>query len=164
MKKAKIVVASDHAGFKLKEATKSFLQKNGYEVLDVGAHEYVEGDDYPVYMKEAALKVAKDLTGGTKGIIFGGSGEGEAMVANRFPGVRATVWYGETNNSMEIIRKSREHNDANVLAVGARFANEEETRKAVSLWLETPFSGAERHKRRIAEIDHIETSESIENE
>ncbi len=148
-----IILASDHAGFILKEAVKIFLQGKGYSIDDVGAHELVPEDDYPVYMATAAMKVAQDLEGTTKAIIFGGSGQGEAMVANRFPGVRATVWYGGT---LDIIRLSREHNDANVLSIGARFVTEAEAIQAVELWLTTAFSGEEKHQRRIEEIDSIE--------
>ncbi|MEN9913238.1 MAG: hypothetical protein RLY66_646 [Candidatus Parcubacteria bacterium] len=148
-----IILAADHAGFALKESIKSFLQGKGMTVLDVGAHELVEGDDYPTYMAAAALKVAEDMKGETKAIIFGGSGQGEAMVANRFPGVRAVVWYG---GSEEIVKLSREHNDANILSIGARFVNEGEAQKAVELWLATSFSGDERHQRRIGQIDAIE--------
>ena len=148
-----IILASDHAGFKLKEAVRSFLQSKNYTVEDVGAHEFVDGDDYPVYMTAAAMRVAQDLKGETKAVIFGGSGQGEAMVANRFPGVRATVWYG---GNEEIIKLSREHNDANILSIGARFVSEEEAKKAVDLWLATSFSGDERHARRNKEIDSIE--------
>ena len=148
-----IILASDHAGFKLKEAIKSFLQSKKYTVLDVGAHEYIEGDDYPVYMTAAAMKVAQDMKNETRAIIFGGSGQGEAIVANRFPGVRAVVWYG---GSMDIIKKSREHNDANILSIGARYVTEYDAKKAVEFWLDTAFSKEDRHERRIQEIDSIE--------
>lgn len=148
-----IILASDHAGFAHKEAIKKFLQDKGATILDVGAHELVDGDDYPTYMAAAALKVAEDMSGDTKAIIFGGSGQGEAMVANRFPGVRAAVWYGGND---EIIKLSREHNDANILSIGARFVSEDEAKKAVELWLATPFSGDERHQRRNKQIDSIE--------
>jgi ribose 5-phosphate isomerase B len=148
-----IVIATDHAGFTLKEAIKSFLEGLGYSVLDVGAHELKDGDDYPTYMSAAAMKVAQDMSGSTRAIIFGGSGEGEAMVANRFPGVRATVWYGCND---EIIKLSREHNDANVLSVGARFVEEADAKRAVETWLNTAFSGDERHARRNEQIDSIE--------
>lgn len=148
-----IILAADHAGYKLKEAVKSFLESKKIQVLDVGAHELVEGDDYPVYMTAAAMKVAEDMKGETRAIIFGGSGQGEAMVANRFPGVRAVVWYGGND---EIIKLSREHNDANILSIGARFVKEDEVKKAIDLWLATPFSTDERHARRIELIDNIE--------
>jgi ribose 5-phosphate isomerase B len=153
-----IILAADHAGFALKEKVKSYLQGKGLTVLDVGAHELKEGDDYPVYMSAAALKVAEDIgsqgrPSETKAIIFGGSGQGEAIVANRFPGVRAVVWYG---GNEEIIRLSREHNDSNILSIGARFVNDEEAMKVVELWLGTSFSGEERHQRRNEQIDALE--------
>lgn len=152
-KSLKIILASDHAGFTLKETVKKFLQEKGYSAIDVGAHELTEGDDYPIYMSAAALKVAEDMTGNTKAIIFGGSGQGEAIVANRFPGVRAVVWYG---GDQEVLKKTREHNDANVLSIGARFVEADGACDAVETWLETPFSGDERHQRRIEQIDAIE--------
>lgn len=149
----KIILAADHAGFKMKEAIKSHLSSKRLEVLDAGAHEFKDGDDYPVYMAAASMKVAEDMSGETRAILFGGSGQGEAVVANRFPGVRAAVWYG---GSMEIVKLSREHNDANVLSIGARFVDEKTAKEAVDLWLETPYSGADRHSRRIQMIDSIE--------
>lgn len=162
----KLILASDHAGFTLKEKIKSWLETEGYKVLDVGAHSLVPEDDYPVYMSSASLKVAEDLEGKTKAIIFGGSGQGEAIVANRFPGVRAVVWYGDVtgNNASsdgaptghDIITLSREHNDANVLSIGARFVNEDQAKSAVKKWLDTPFSGEEKHQRRNEQIDSIE--------
>lgn len=154
----KIILASDHAGFALKEEVKKFLTGRNFEVVDIGATEYREDDDYPEYMIAAAMKVAEDIEGKTRAIIFGGSGEGEAIVANRFPGVRTTVWYGggilPTGES--IIKLSREHNDANILSIGARFVTTEDAVKAVQEWLETLFSGEERHVRRNAAIDNIE--------
>jgi ribose 5-phosphate isomerase B len=153
-----IIVAADHAGFALKEVVKTFLEGNKYQVVDVGAHSLVDGDDYPTYMSAAALKVAQDIEGHTKAIIFGGSGQGEAIVANRYPGVRAAVWYGggKTADNLDIIRLSREHNDANVLSIGARFVTEDEAKKAVELWLATPFSKEEKHQRRIEQINAME--------
>ena len=157
MKTQTIILASDHAGFALKEAVKSFLQKDlkdkHYTVLDVGAHELIPGDDYPIYMSEAAIRVAKDLAGDTKAIIFGASGQGEAIVANRFPGVRAVVWYG---GDQEILKKTREHNDANVLSIGATYVETDAACDAVAVWLDTSFSEDERHERRISQIDNIE--------
>jgi ribose 5-phosphate isomerase B len=159
--KQTIVLATDHAGFELKEAIKKFLESEKFQVLDVGAHELVPEDDYPIYMSAAAMKVAQDLSGNTRAIIFGGSGQGEAIVANRFPGVRAVVWYGggvhsNTGADLDIVKLSREHNDSNVLSIGARFVSETDAKKAVELWLSTPFSGEEKHARRITQIDSIE--------
>lgn len=164
--KQTIILAADHAGFALKEAVKKFLETRGdVPVLDVGAHELTLEDDYPVYMSAAAMKVASDIEGNTKAIIFGGSGQGEAIVANRFPGVRAAVWYGggelksggpDAASAESIIKLSREHNDANVLSIGARFVKEDEVKRVIEIWLSTPFSGEEKHARRIEEIDSIE--------
>jgi ribose 5-phosphate isomerase B len=151
-----IILASDHAGFALKEAVKKYLDSEfggSHSIVDVGATELVDGDDYPVYMSAAALKVAEDLTGNTRAIIFGGSGQGEAIVANRFPGVRACVWYG---GNEEVVEHSRKDNDSNVLSLGARFIDEKTACHVVELWINTPFSGEERHKRRIEQIDAIE--------
>lgn len=153
MRATNIILAADHAGFALKETIKKYLQDEGYQVIDVGAHAFVDGDDYPVYMAAAALKVAEDLTGATKAIIFGGSGEGEAIVANRFPGVRAAVWNGGNENIVEFSRKD---NDSNVLSIGARFVDEKTCIHIVMLWLTTDFSGEARHMRRIAQIDAIQ--------
>ena len=151
----KIVLATDHAGFPLKEVVKAYLQEKGYTIDDVGAHALVPEDDYPRYMAKVGLKIAEDAGGELKAIIFGWSGQGEAMVANRFPGVRAAVYYGGEAGK-EILRLSREHNDANVLSIGAHFVNETEAKEAVTLWLETAFSGEERHARRIQEMDSIQ--------
>lgn len=153
----KIVLASDHAGFEMKNKVKDYLQNEGYQVLDVGALKLVPEDDYPVYMSAAALKVAEDMNGKTKAILFGGSGQGEAIVANRFPGVRAVVWYGDgENNDQSIIKLSRQHNDANVLSIGARFVTYENAKQAIDDWLSTPFSNEEKHARRNELIDSIE--------
>ena len=147
-----IILAADHAGFNLKESVRTFLEAKGYTVLDVGAHELVPEDDYPPYMIAAAMKVAADMNGETKAIIFGKSGQGEAMVANRFPGVRAAVWYGDGEG---VVKLSREHNDANVLSIGAGFVTEEDTKKVIEIWISTPFSAEEKHERRIHEIDNV---------
>lgn len=148
----RIILAADHAGFKLKEVIKAFLIGKGFNITDVGALKYVEGDDYPEYMVKAATEVSRDLEGNTKAILFGLSGQGEAMVANRFPGVRAAVYYGGKD---EIVTLSREHNDANAISLGAKFIDEAEAKRIVELWLSTAFSGEERHKRRIEQIDSI---------
>ncbi|MDR3557913.1 MAG: RpiB/LacA/LacB family sugar-phosphate isomerase [Candidatus Pacebacteria bacterium] len=157
MKKTlKIIVASDHAGFERKNNLLAYLKQESFDVEDVGAHVFDKDDDYPEFMVRAAMRVVEDPEN-TKAIIFGMSGQGEAIVANRLPGVRAAVWYGGSDAvSLDIIRLSREHNDANVLSIGAGFVTKEEMIAAVRLWLATPFSGEERHKRRIEEIDSIE--------
>ena len=143
-----IILATDHAGFELKEKIKAYLVRENYEIQDLGASQYNEDDDYPEYMKKAGEAVSQNPN--TKAIIFGKSGNGEAIVANRYKNVRAVVWYG---GNMDIVRLSREHNDANVLSIGAGFVTEEEAEKAIKIWLEANFSGEERHARRIAEID-----------
>lgn len=147
----KIYIGTDHAGFELKEVLVEYLKKEGHEVIDKGAYQYMQEDDYPDYVALVARSVSEDR-GETKGIILGGSGQGEAIVANRFSNVRAVVWYG---GLIDIVSLSREHNDANILSIGARFVHEEEAKKAVKLWLETSFSEDERHKRRIANIEEV---------
>lgn len=144
-----IYLGADHAGFELKEKLKIFLKELGYETEDMGNFVFDEKDDYPDFVRQVADAVAKEPEN-NRGIILGGSSQGEAMVANRIKGIRAAVVY---NYNEDIIRLSREHNDANVLSLGARFLSEEEAKKTVRLWLETNFSGEERHKRRIKKID-----------
>lgn len=146
-----ILFASDHAGYALKNALVAFVRDElGFDAEDLGAHELALEDDYPELIAPAARRVSDDPQH-TRAIIIGGSGQGEAIAANRFRGVRAVVYYG---GAPEIIRLSREHNDANILSLGARFLSEADAKAAVKLWLDTPFSGAKRHVRRIAEIDH----------
>lgn len=148
----KIFLGTDHAGFALKEKIKQWLEEWSYEVEDFGAYKLNEQDDYPDFIVPVAKAVAEDPEN-RRGIILGGSGQGEAMVANRFPDVRAAVYYG---GPVGIARLSREHNDANVLSLGARFVSENEAKEAIKLWLETPFTNEERHKRRLEKIDTIE--------
>ncbi len=146
----KIYIGTDHAGFELKEELVGFLEGHGYEVVDLGSYELDKNDDYPDTIALVAKEVSDDPS--SRGIILGGSGQGEAIVANRFAGVRAAVYYG---GPAEILRLSREHNDANILSLGARFMTVEEARDAVLLWLLTMFSGEERHMRRIEKIDNL---------
>lgn len=147
-----IYFATDHAGLPLKEKILAYVRDVlGYEVFDCGAYEYNADDDYPEFIKKAGDAVSKD-SDNARAIIFGGSGQGEAMVANRYSNVRATVYYG---GSREIITLSREHNNANILSIGARFVSEEEAKEVVNLWLNTEFTGEKRHVRRIAQIDSI---------
>jgi ribose 5-phosphate isomerase B len=148
----KILVASDHAGFELKNAIVALLKSQGVDVEDMGAKSFDESDDYPTIMIPVAMQVASDPEN-TKAIILGKSGNGEAMVSNRFPGVRAAVYHGK---NMEIVRLSREHNDANILSLAAGYVDEKEACEAVTLWLATPFSEDERHIRRNEMLDSIE--------
>jgi ribose 5-phosphate isomerase B len=140
----KIHIATDHAGFELKTKLIPWLQSQGHEVMDHGAYQYDEADDYPDFIKPAVRAVILDPD--SRGIIIGGSGQGEAMCANRHHGARATEYYG---GNLEIVKISREHNNANILSLGARFMSESEVRDAVQLFLTTEFSFDERHIRRI---------------
>ncbi|MBP9711577.1 MAG: RpiB/LacA/LacB family sugar-phosphate isomerase [Candidatus Pacebacteria bacterium] len=143
----KIYLGSDHAGFTLKEKLKAFLVETGHDVVDKGSYSIDPADDYPDFIKPVAEAVAEDSN--SFGIIFGGSGEGEQMVANKTEHIRAAEYYG---GNLEIVKLAREHNDANILSLGARFLNEDEAKEAVKLFLETPFSGDERHIRRINKL------------
>ena len=143
----KIHVATDHAGLELKEKVKLYLSDLNYEVIDHGAYEYDALDDYPDFIFPCANAVSNDPD--SKGIILGGSGQGEAMAANRVKGVRAAVFY---NGPDEIIKLSRQHNNANILSLGARFMSEEEMYKIIEVWLSTDFESG-RHQRRIEKLD-----------
>lgn len=142
-----IHLATDHAGLDLKNTIKSYLVSKGHEVNDHGAHEYDPLDDYPDFIFPCAKAVASDID--SRGIILGGSGQGEAMAANRIKGVRAAVFY---NGPEEIIKLSREHNNANILSLGARFMIEKEICNIIDNWLKEPFGGG-RHQKRIDKLD-----------
>lgn len=146
----KVYIGSDHAGFEMKRGLISVLAESGFDVSDCGPYEYVHEDDYPDYVSIVAEKVSNDLS--SKGIVLGWSGQGEAMVANRFPNVRCAVFYGGTKH---ILTLTRQHNDANVLSLGAHFITTQEAKQAVELWLGTKFSGDERHVRRIKKIEAL---------
>ncbi len=167
-----VYLATDHAGFTLKEKVKTFLEKEGYSVSDCGAYEYDKNDDYPDFISKAASEVSKDPEN-SRGIIFGGSGQAEMMTANKFKGVRCGLFYAATipvraaditgrmsSNPYEIIRLTREHNNANMLSIGARFVTDKEALKVSAIFLETPFSGEERHKRRIEKISNLEEGDA----
>ena len=143
----KIHLATDHAGLELKNSIKDYLINKGVEVTDHGAYEYDALDDYPDFIFPCARAVASDPL--SRGIILGGSGQGEAMAANRVKGVRAAVFY---NGTIDIVKLSREHNNANVLSIGARFMSEDEIRSVLDVWLNEPFGGG-RHQRRIDKLD-----------
>ena len=141
-----IVLATDHAGFELKEHVKRFLIKKGYDIKDFGALEYDGLDDYPDFILPAAKYISEHKL---IGIIFGGSGQGEAMAANRIKGIRAAVFYNGPN---EIVELSRLHNNANILYIGARFVSSQEVEKVIELWLSTDFEEG-RHEKRINKLD-----------
>lgn len=145
----KIVLATDHAGLKLKEEIKKHLIESGMEVEDMGAYSLDPKDDYPDFIIPAAKKVAKDQS---KGIIFGASGQGEAIAANKIKGIRAALYYGK---DIKIVRLSRTHNNTNILSLGAKFLAKEEAIKAVNIWLEADFSNEPRHLRRIKKISGL---------
>jgi len=140
----KISLGTDHAGFRYKEKVKQLLVSLGHEVKDCGTFSE-EAVDYPLFIRPAAEAVARGEC--DRGIVFGGSGNGEAMVANKVRGVRCALCWSE-----ESARLSRQHNDANVLSMGQRLIDEELALEIVRIWLVTPFDGG-RHARRIAEIE-----------
>ncbi|MFL2511324.1 MAG: RpiB/LacA/LacB family sugar-phosphate isomerase [Candidatus Neomarinimicrobiota bacterium] len=142
----KIVLATDHAGFELKEYVKNMLLDRGIEIKDFGAFTYDPQDDYPDFILPAAQYIADN---NLIGIIFGGSGQGEAIAANRIKGIRAAVFY---NGPEEIIQLSKLHNNANVLSVGARFVDQSRAEEIIDLWLSTSFEKG-RHERRIKKLD-----------
>jgi ribose 5-phosphate isomerase B len=146
-----IHLATDHAGFTHKEAVLEWLRGEGYTVVDHGAFTHNELDDYPDFIGAAARAVS---TGGSdaKGIIFGGSGQGEAMAANRFPNVRAAVYYGGESS---IPALSRQHNDANVLSIGARFVSLDAAKKYIWEWLHTEQLTDEKYRRRNEKLEVI---------
>ena len=143
----KIALATDHAGFDLKEQIKKKLLKQNFEVKDFGAFDYDAVDDYPDFILPAAKFVAKNSD--YLGVILGGSGQGEAMAANRITGVRAAVFY---NGPLDIVKLSRQHNNANILSIGARFLSLDEAMNVIDIWLKTDFEG-DRHQRRINKLD-----------
>ena len=143
----KIFLASDHAGFELKQFLGGHLKDLEHEVEDCGALEIDPLDDYPDFIIPAAEKVAKNPY--SRGIIMGGSGQGEAIAANRIKGIRAVVYY---DGPIDIVTLSRTHNNANILSLGARFITQEKAAEAVDLWLSEPFEGG-RHKIRIDKLD-----------
>ena len=148
----KILLAADHAGFDLKNKVKEFLMSEGFTVEDMGAHVFVQDDNYPEIILPVAMRIVNDPEN-TKAIIFGKSGNGEAIICNRLPGVRAAVYHGK---NLEIVRLSREHNNANVLSIGAGFVEFEEAREAVRLWISTSFSNDARHITRNNMLDAIQ--------
>ncbi|HYJ70323.1 MAG TPA: ribose-5-phosphate isomerase [Nocardioidaceae bacterium] len=144
-------IGSDHAGYELKQHLTAWLSDAGHEVVDHGASHYDATDDYPPFCLHAADAVARDP--GSLGIVLGGSGNGEQISANKVAGVRAALAWSE-----ETARLGREHNDANVISVGARMHSLEDATRLVETFIATPFSGDDRHRRRIEMLHSYETS------
>jgi len=150
----RVHIGSDHAGLELKNALVEHLKSSGHDVVDYGPHVYDALDDYPVFCIPAAQAVANEK--GSFGIVLGGSGNGEQMAANKVKGIRAAlVW------SVETAKLAREHNDANVIAIGGRMHPIEVCKELIDVFLATPFSNDERHIRRIGQVSNFETKGSI---
>jgi ribose 5-phosphate isomerase B len=145
----KIYLGTDHAGFDLKESVKAYLLREGFDVVDCGAEIYDKDDDYPDFVSKAARGVAENID--DRGIVFGKSGAGECIVANKVPGIRAFLGINEENVAL-----ARQHNDANVISLGSQFVSNEKANELAKLFLTTPFSNEERHKRRIKKISKLE--------
>ncbi len=159
-----IALATDHAGFEQLKELQTYLESLGHKCTNFGPKEFNPSDDYPDFIYPAAKAVASGEC--NRGIILGGSGQGETMVANRIKGVRCALFYGtavpvqaidakgtESPDPYAILRLSRSHNDANILSLGARFLSSNDIKHAVEVWLGTPFSNDPRHVRRIVKID-----------
>ena len=145
--KQTILIGADHAGFELKNAIEKYLIEKGYDVEDFGADVLDPLDDFTKILAPLAYKISQNPE--LKGIVFGGSGQGEAQICNRYKGVRAAVYYG---GNLDIVKRSREHNNANILSIGARFVDN--AKEAIDLWLSTEFSGGEKYARRNKELDN----------
>ncbi len=160
----KIALATDHTGYQQLQEIKKWLESHGHECQNFGPTQLVQEDDYPDYIFPAAKAVANGTF--ERGIIFGGSGQGEAMAANRVNGVRCMVFYGPAvarkvvdaeghvnHDPFVLVRLSRQHNNSNILSIAARFVSLEDMKHVVKIWLETPFLGEERHQRRNQKLD-----------
>ncbi len=150
----RVHISTDHAAFDTKQALVAALTERGFEVVDHGALEYDADDDYPTTIIPCAEAVAAET--GSRGIVLGGSGNGENIAANKVAGVRCALAY-----SVEIARLGREHNDANVVAMGGRFVTHEQAVEIALAFLETPFSEGPRHQRRIDMITRYEQTGSL---
>ncbi|MBV9159087.1 MAG: RpiB/LacA/LacB family sugar-phosphate isomerase [Candidatus Kaiserbacteria bacterium] len=166
----KVYFAADHAGFDLKAILIAYVNSLStaglpLEAVDCGAFEFDKADDYPDFIGRAAKLLAADSAAGieSRAIVIGASGQGEAMAANRFPGVRCALYYGEpkgtqkdmSGKELDMLSSTREHNGANALSLGARFLSEEEAKNAVKSWLAHPYPGEDRHARRIQKLDAL---------
>ncbi|MGV9701118.1 ribose-5-phosphate isomerase [Streptomyces sp. NPDC003483] len=145
----RVYLGADHAGYELKNHLVEWLRAHGHDPVDCGPHVYDDQDDYPPFCLRAAERTAED--GDSLGIVIGGSGNGEQIAANKVKGVRAVLAWNE-----QTAARGREHVDANVIGIGARMHTREEATKFVELFLNTPYSGEERHARRIAMLGRYE--------
>jgi len=154
----RIHIATDHAGLEFSQTLQGHLRDGGHEVIDHGPQEFDALDDYPAFCINAALGVARDLASGVEalGVVFGGSGNGEQMAANKVSGIRAAlVW------NMATATLAREHNNANVISIGARQHTIDEAVGFIDAFIAEPFPGDERHVRRIAQLAEYETTGDI---
>ena len=166
----RIYFAADHAGFDLKAKLMAFVSDRStaatpFDVRDCGAFAYDPADDYPDIIARAGAALAADAAQGieSRAIVLGASGQGEAMAMNRFKGVRCALYYGAPDRAqtdasgreLDMLSSTRAHNDANALALAARFLTEDAAKDAVARWLEQSFSGEERHIRRIGKLDTL---------
>jgi ribose 5-phosphate isomerase B len=159
----KVYIGADHAGYELKAHLIDGLRERGYAVEDCGAHLYEPDDDYPEIIRTTIKKLLVDLreNADSRAVVIGASGQGEAIVANRFKGIRCALYYGaprgpQTDSSgheLSMIESTRAHNDCNALSLAARFMTPEEALRSVESWLKTPHSSEDRHTRRIWQID-----------
>ncbi|HWC23557.1 MAG TPA: ribose-5-phosphate isomerase [Flexivirga sp.] len=147
----RVHIGGDHAAYELQRALVTWLAEEGHDVVDHGAREYDELDDYPVFVLRAAEAVAAEPD--SLGVVLGGSGNGEQMAANKVKGVRAALCYNS-----ELAQLARQHNNAQVISIGGRFNTVEESKEMIKVFLETPFSGADRHQRRIDMVGDYEKS------
>ncbi|GAB3161133.1 ribose-5-phosphate isomerase [Micromonospora sonneratiae] len=150
----RVYLGSDHAGYELKGHLASHLAKQGYELVDVGPHAYDPDDDYPAFCLHTGARVVADP--GSLGVVIGGSGNGEQIAANKVSGVRAALAW-----NIDTAQLAREHNDANVVAVGARQHSLDEATAIVEAFLTTPYSGNDRHSRRIGQVAAYEDSRQL---
>lgn len=161
----KVYLAADHAGFEIKNQLVAFVRDElKLDVEDCGAFVNDPNDDYPAIIAGAARKLSEDVAAGkdSRAIVAGASGQGEAIVANRFKGVRCALYYGQageqtdmSGKKLDMLSSTREHNNANALSLGLRFLSLDEAKNAVRQWLSVAFSGEERHARRIRAIDAL---------
>ncbi|EPR76926.1 Ribose 5-phosphate isomerase B [Leifsonia rubra CMS 76R] len=154
----RIHIATDHAGLEFSATLQQHLTDVGHEVIDHGPTEYDALDDYPGFCIAAARAVATDQSAGVEalGVVFGGSGNGEQIAANKVTGIRAALVWNDSTAAL-----ARQHNDANVISIGARQHTVDEATRFIDLFIAEPFSGDERHIRRIAQLSEYETTGAI---